>query len=48
MRSPPHAGECRQDSAVPGNVDYGIHHGATLEVDLERGRFVFCYLPVYL
>jgi hypothetical protein len=27
-------------------VDYGIHHGATLKVDIEHGRFVFFYLPV--
>jgi hypothetical protein len=31
---------------VPGYVDYGIHHGATLKVDIERGRFVFFYLDV--
>lgn len=35
-------------SAVPGYVDYGIHHGATLVVDVEQGRFVFFYLPVDL
>jgi len=27
-------------------VDYGIHHGAALKVDIEQGRFVFFYLPV--
>jgi hypothetical protein len=27
-------------------VDYGIHHGATLMVDVENGRFVFFYRPV--
>ena len=46
FESPQHASECHQDSAVPGYVDYGIHHGATLKVDIERGRFVFFYLPV--
>ncbi|MGE5152598.1 MAG: AF1514 family protein [Bdellovibrio bacteriovorus] len=44
FESPQHASECHQASAVPGYVDYGIHHGATLVVDLEQGRFVFFYL----
>ena len=44
FESPQHASECHQDSAVPGYVDYGIHHGATLKVDIEHGRFVFFYL----
>ncbi|GMR21157.1 MAG: hypothetical protein BMS9Abin36_1756 [Gammaproteobacteria bacterium] len=48
FESPQHASECHQDSAVPGYVDYGIHHGATLQVDIEHGRFVFFYLPVDL
>lgn len=46
FESPQHAGECHLDSAVPGYVDYGIYHGATLKVDIEQGRFVFFYLPV--
>ena len=46
FESPQHAGECHQDSAVPGYVDYGIHHGATLMVDIQDGRFVFFYMPV--
>lgn len=48
FESPPHAGECHRDSAVPGYVDYGLHHGATLKVDVARGRFVFFYMPVAL
>jgi hypothetical protein len=48
FESPQHASECHRDSAVPGYVDYGIHHGATLMVDIEDGRFVFFYLPVDL
>jgi hypothetical protein len=48
FESPQHASECHLDSAVPGYVDYGIHHGATLMVDIEHGRFVFFYLPVDL
>ena len=46
FESPQHASECHLDSAVPGYVDYGINHGATLKVDIEQGRFVFFYLPV--
>jgi hypothetical protein len=48
FESPQHASECHQDSAVPGYVDYGIHHGATLMIDIGQGRFVFFYLPVDL
>jgi len=46
FESPQHASECHQDSAVPGYVDYGLHHGATLKIDVENGRFVFFYMPV--
>ena len=46
FESPQHASECHQDSAVPGYVDYGIYHGATLCVDIEQGRFVFFFMPV--
>ncbi|MDJ0808444.1 MAG: AF1514 family protein [Gammaproteobacteria bacterium] len=46
--SPRHASECHQHSAVPGYVDYGVYHGATLKIDIEEGRFVFFYMPVEL
>jgi hypothetical protein len=46
FESPQHASECHLDSAVPGYVDYGVYHGATLKVDIEQGRFVFFYLLV--
>lgn len=46
FESPQHSSECHLRSAVPGYVDYGIYHGATLMVDVEEGRFVFFYLPV--
>ncbi len=48
FESPRHAGECHQESAVPGYVDYALYHGATLKVDVDDGRFVFYYLPVEL
>ena len=46
FESPQHVSECHQDSAVPGYVDYALHRGATLKVDIEKGRFVFFYVPV--
>jgi hypothetical protein len=46
FESPQHSSECHLDSAIPGYVDYGLSHGATLKVDIEDGRFVFFYLPV--
>lgn len=46
FESPQHSSECHADSAVPGYVDYGIHHGANLMIDIENGRFVFFYLAV--
>lgn len=48
FESPQHASECHLDSAIPGYVDYGVNHGATLMVDIESGRFVFFYMPVEL
>ena len=48
FESPQHSSECHAESAVPGYVDYGLYHGATLKVDIEQGRFVFFYLPVDL
>jgi len=48
FESPQHSSECHQASAVPGYVDYGLSHGATLMVDIEDGRFVFFYFPVDL
>jgi hypothetical protein len=46
FESPQHASECHQQGAVPGYVDYGVNHGATLKIDIGQGRFVFFYLPV--
>jgi hypothetical protein len=48
FESPQHAGECHQDSAVPGYVDYALYRGASIKVDIENGRFVFFYLRVEL
>ena len=46
FESPQHSSECHAASAVPGYVDYGINHGASLKVNIEQGRFVFFYLPL--
>lgn len=46
FESPQHSSECHANSAIPGYIDYGLYHGATLKVDIEQGRFVFFYLPV--
>lgn len=46
FESPQHSSECHLDSAVPGYVDYGLSHDASLVVDIENGRFVFFYLNV--
>ena len=46
FESPQHSSECHQDSAIPGYVDYGLNHGATLKVDLYQGRFIFFFLAI--
>jgi len=46
FEAPQHSSECHLDSAIPGYVDYGISHGATLMVDIEDGRFVFFFMPI--
>ncbi|MDH3354250.1 MAG: AF1514 family protein [Chromatiales bacterium] len=46
FESPQHSSECHQDSAIPGYVDYGLNHGATLKVDFYHGRFIFFFLAL--
>jgi hypothetical protein len=46
FEAPQHVSECHQTSAVPGYVDYALHRGAKLMIDIESGRFVFFYCPV--
>jgi hypothetical protein len=43
FEAPQHVSECHQDSAVPGYVDYALHRGASLKIDIDSGRFVFFY-----
>lgn len=44
--SPAHAGECHGDCEMPGFVEYAVTRGATLEVVVDGGAFVFCYRPI--
>ena len=46
FESPQHASECHRDSAVPGYLDYALHRGATLRVEVDGGRFVFLFMPL--
>ncbi len=48
FESPQHTSESNGKDAVPGYVYYGLNHGATLKVDVEKGRFVFFFTPVDL
>lgn len=48
FEAPQHVSECHQDSATPGYVDYALHRGAQLMVEIEGGRFVFFYMKVDL
>ena len=43
FESPQHSSECHENSAIPGYVDYGMYHGASLKVDFDQGRFVYFY-----
>lgn len=45
FESPAHAGECHDGCDVPGYLAYAESRGASIRVDVDEGRFVFCYLP---
>ena len=44
FEAPQHVSECHRDTATPGYIDYALHRGASLMIDIEQGRFVFFYL----
>lgn len=46
FESPQHSTESDEDCAIPGYVEYGTSHGATLKIDIEKGRFVFFFTPI--
>lgn len=46
LESPNGVSECHQGSPTSGWVDYAANRGGTLIVDFERGRFVYCSMPL--
>lgn len=46
LEAPGHVNECHAGCDTPGYVDYAVHRGGTLRIDLDGGRFVFCYRPL--
>ncbi len=46
FESPQHVTESESELGIQGYVYYGLNHGATLRIDIERGRFVFFFAPV--
>ncbi len=46
FESPQHSTESDEACAVPGYVEYGISHGASLKIDIEEGRFIFFFTPI--
>lgn len=41
--SPAHVSECHQNCETPGYWDYALNRGGELVIDIEAGKFVFCY-----
>ncbi len=46
QESPSHASDCHGSCETPGYLEYAIHRGAELRVELKAGRFVFCFRPL--
>ena len=46
MESPTHASECNEGCRKRGYWDYALKRGATLAVDFDGGRFIFCFRPL--
>jgi hypothetical protein len=46
LESPAHVSECHEGCEVKGFWDYALNRGATLAVDFDEGRFVFCFMPL--
>jgi len=46
LESPAHVSECHEGCAIKGFWDYALNRGATLAVDIDDGRFVFCFMPL--
>jgi hypothetical protein len=46
LEAPGHVNECHAGCETPGYVDYAANRGGELRVDVDGGRFVFCYRPL--
>jgi len=46
FESPAHTSECHEQCDVPGYIEYAKSRGAVLQVNVDQGRFVFCYRPL--
>jgi len=44
--APAGASECHQGCPTPGYIDYAANRGAELLVEVDGGRFTFCYLAI--
>jgi hypothetical protein len=43
LESPRNASECHAHCATPAYIDYANYRGAELMVNINNGRFVFCF-----
>ncbi len=46
IESPAHVSECHERCAIKGFWDYALSRGASLAVDFDDGRFVFCFMQL--
>ncbi len=44
--APAGASECHDGCPTPGYIDYATHRGAELLVEVDDGRFTFCYRSI--
>lgn len=44
--APTGATECHQGCPIPGYIDYAANRGAELLVEVDGGRFTFCYRAI--
>src|SRR3989338_10624973 len=47
LESPAHPTECHEGCPIRGYWDYALNRGATLAVDFDEGRFVFCFRQLW-
>jgi hypothetical protein len=46
LESPSGVSECHVGCETPGWIDYAQNRGGTLIVNYDKGRFVFCFMPL--